>query len=308
MTATALPAPSGSPADVIFHARVVDDTGQWGIGILDETGALEVRTGSVAPGETFTDTRADAVVAGFAAVMDAASARQYVTLDVSHPILREAISSMLDLVPTIMLSATTAIGVHRSAVVAAMDDMPVPEAEVRLNPAAVSLVLSTDASIAHGGKVAGLGWVISGTDGSVLSCGQRADTVARCGDILTGELLAIRWGLQSVISRHPVPAPEQGTVTIESDSRDALRILRTLAAGRVPRTCTAEQLKLARKILDESAHMPVVYRWVKGHNGNTMNESADRLAVLARRNSEFGVTAEVSQKMFRDLREDLAAA
>ncbi|XAS68414.1 RNase H family protein [Micrococcaceae bacterium Sec5.7] len=95
---------------------------------------------------------------------------------------------------------------------------------------------------------------------------------------------------------------------IQSDSCAALRLLRTVGACRQPAACTTNQIKLARRILEESGHIPVQFRWVKGHQGNEMNEAADRLAVLARHNREFGVTNEVGKRMFRDLRDQLVAA
>jgi len=132
--------------------------------------------------------------------------------------------------------------------------------------------------------------------------------VSRCGDILTGELLAIRCGIQSLISSYPVPVHGQGTVVIQSDSKAALSLLRIVGAGRQPSSFTTDQIKLAKRILDECGHMPLVFRWVKGHQGDEGNEAADRLAVLARRNREFGVTTEIGTRMFRDLRDELVAA
>lgn len=305
---TTAPHPAaGAPTDVILHVRVLDNTGQWGIGVLEDDGILSIRTGEVDPQETFSATRTEAVLAAFSEVLEVAAARQYVVLDVSNILVRKAIAGMIDSVPNVLLSETTAICGHRTAVVKALEEMPV-STEVRLNPEARSLVVSTDASIANGGMVAGLGWVVAAEDGTVLSCGQKTADVARCGDILTGELLAIRWALQSLISRHPVPAESQGTVLVQSDSKAALRLLRILGADRRPSSFTTDQIKLAKRILDESSHMPVVFRWVKGHRGDEGNEAADRLAVLARRNREFGVTTEVGTRMFRDLRDELVAA
>lgn len=300
-------AASGAPTDVIFHVRVLDEVGQWGIGVLEDDGSLSIRTGEVEPQESFSATRTESVIAAFSAVLEVAATRQYVVLDVSNILVRKAIAAMIDSVPNVLLSETTAVCDHRTAVLRAIEAIPV-STEVRLNPAARSMVVSTDASIANGGQVAGLGWIIATEDGTVLSVGQRTADVNRCGDILSGELLAIRWGLQSVISRHPVPAPGQGTVVVQSDSRAALRLLKTLGAGRNPAGCTTDQVKLAKRILEETGTMPVQFRWVKGHQGHEANEAADRLAVLARRNREFGVTTEVGTRMFRDLRDELVAA
>jgi ribonuclease HI len=298
------PAATGDPTDVILHVRVLDEVGQWGIGVLDDDGSVGIRTGEVQPQASFGATRTEAVLAAFSAVLEVAAERQYVVLDVSNILVRKAIAGMIDSVPNVLLSETTAICAYRTAVVKAMEEMPV-STEVRLNPDARSMVISTDASIANGGLVAGLGWVVAVEDGTVLSVGQKTADVSRCGDILTGELLAIRWGLHSLISHHPIPVRGQGTVVIQSDSRAALRLLRTVAADRHPAACTTNQIKLAKRIIDECEHMPVQFRWVKGHQGNEANEAADRLAVLARRNREFNVTTEVGTRMFRDLRDRL---
>ncbi|MET4144172.1 ribonuclease H family protein [Arthrobacter sp. UYCo732] len=300
------PASAGAPTDVILHVRVLDEAGQWGIGVLEDDGSIGIRTGEVEPQTSFSATRTESVLAAFAAVLEVAAERQYVVLDVSNILVRKAIAGMIDSVPNVLLSETTAICAYRTAVVKAMEAMPV-SIEVRHNPDARSMVISTDASIATTGQVAGLGWIVADEDGAVLSVGQRTADVSRCGDILTGELLAIRWSLQSLISRHPVPVQGQGTVTVQSDSRAALRLLNTLGAGRYPSACTTDQIKLAKRILDEIGTMPVQFRWVKGHQGNEGNEAADRLAVLARRNREFGVTTEVGTRMFRDLRDQLVA-
>lgn len=303
-TAPDTPNTPGAPTDIVLHVRVLDDVGQWGIGVLEDDGGIAIHTGEVTPQESFSATRTEAVLAAFSAVLGIAAARQYVVLDVSNILVRKAIAGMIDSVPNVLLSETTAICAYRTAVVKALEDMPVCT-EVRLNPDARSVVISTDASIANGGMVAGLGWIVAAEDGTVLSVGQKTADVSRCGDILTGELLAIRWGIQSLISRHPVPVEGQGTVVIQSDSKAALRLLRIIGAGRHPAACTTDQIKLARRILDECDHMPVTFRWVKGHQGHEANEAADRLAVLARRNREFGVTTEVGTRMFRDLRDQL---
>ncbi|WP_422758968.1 ribonuclease H family protein [Paenarthrobacter sp. C1] len=299
--------PAGPPTDVILHVRVLDNGGQWGIGVLGDDGSLHIRTGEVHAQESFGATRTEAVLAAFSAVLEVAAEHQYVMLDVSNILVRKAIAGMIDGVPNVFLSETTAICGHRTAVVKALEEMPV-STEARLNPNARSMVVSTDASIANGGQVAGLGWVVAAEDGTVLSCGQRTAEVARTGDILTGELLAIRWAVQSLISRHPVPVEGQGTVVVQSDSKAALRVVRIIGAYRLPSSFNAEQIKLAKRILEETRHIPIVFRWVKGHRGDEGNEAADRLAVLARRNREFGVTTEVGTRMFRDLRDELVAA
>lgn len=299
-------AATGAPADIILHVRVLDAAGHWGIGIVQDDGSLSIRTGEVQPQTSFSVTRTEAVLAAFAAVLDAAAEHQYVVLDVSNLLIRKAIDAMIDGVPNVLLSETTALAEHRTAVVKAMEAMPV-STEVRINPNARSMVLSTDASIASGGLVAGLGWVIAFEDGAVLSVGQKTADVSRCGDILTGELLAIRCGLQALTSQHPVPAHGQGTLLIQTDSRAALRLLAAVGAGRYPAALSIDQIKLAKQILEESSHLPVQFRWIKGHHGHGANEAADRLAVLARRNREFGVTDEIGSRMFRDLRDELVS-
>jgi hypothetical protein len=173
-------AAKGVPTDVIFHVRVLDEVGQWGIGVLEEDGSLSIRTGEVQSQESFSATRTESVLAAFSAVLEVAATRHYVVLDVSNILVRKAIAGMIDSVPNVLLSETTAICEHRTAVLKAIEAIPV-STEVRLNPDARSMVVSTDASIANGGQVAGLGWIIATDDGTVLSVGQKTADVSRAG-------------------------------------------------------------------------------------------------------------------------------
>jgi ribonuclease HI len=45
--------------------------------------------------------------------------------------------------------------------------------------------------------------------------------------------------------------------------------------------------------------------WVKGHRGHLLNEAADRLAVMARRNKECTVPREAADRMFAELQLEL---
>ena len=50
--------------------------------------------------------------------------------------------------------------------------------------------------------------------------------------------------------------------------------------------------------------MNISYEWVRGHNGHPLNELADRLAVLARRNREMGVDELTNARMIASIRQD----
>lgn len=296
--------------EVTVRIRIVpgDRTGAWAVGYQEADGEIRIISGVAAAKGTAALTRAEAAVAALTVVLQLAGARGAIDLDLPCEMeLRRAFYDALRPFPDIRLTSPTVPGPQRAAISEALTAMAPPAAVVPLKKPAVtvrSLVIACDASIAANGSVAGLGWVVAAADGDVLSCGQGTLTVARRGDITLGELAAIRRGLQAARAKR-FPADGHGTVTVLSDSRIALSVLRKVRCGEPTRGVPPESIREAEAILALAEEHPVVFEWVKAHRGHRLNEAADRLAVMARRNEEFKVTRAVADRMFQDLRAEL---
>ncbi|MFC9786539.1 ribonuclease H family protein [Rhodococcus sp. NPDC127528] len=97
--------------------------------------------------------------------------------------------------------------------------------------------------------------------------------------VLAGELLAIKHALKRFPHRD---------LHILTDSRGALGCL-TLPRAALLDRYDGEVVTTVARIRELSARRRVRYTWVRAHSGHPLNEAADRLAVAARRNHEFGV-------------------
>ncbi len=71
-------------------------------------------------------------------------------------------------------------------------------------------------------------------------------------------------------------APEGASITVTSDSEYAVRVL----SGRYK---AKKNRDLVHAVRQAAKSRRVEYRWVRGHNGHTLNEAADQLANRARR-------------------------
>lgn len=92
-----LPAHAATGAtNIILHVRVLDEVGQWGIGVVQDDGSLTIRTREVASQSSISVTRTESVLAAFAAALDVTVGWQYVVLDVSNILIRKAIAAMID--------------------------------------------------------------------------------------------------------------------------------------------------------------------------------------------------------------------
>ena len=139
------------------------------------------------------------------------------------------------------------------------------------------LVVATDGSVRRGRRGAGAGWVSSWGDYGCLP----VDT----SSILVAEVAAIAHALSN--------APSGAThVTVRSDSTcaiaiavQALRFGATAGPLRVP----AKAHTSAVRIHTAGQRLQVRLEWVRAHAGDPMNETADRLAVLARRSHHADV-------------------
>jgi ribonuclease HI len=165
--------------------------------------------------------------------------------------------------------------------------------------------VASDASKGRGPTV-GLGWVVTSGDGSSFRTGSGTSTY--CSNILHGELLAARKGVQLALSLNPVLRGGIGTLRIFSDSRAGLALLRRGLDGNVP----AEPPGLIRgeivRLCSLLSGTPAELHWVKGHAGDPLNELADRLAVLARRSREAGLDGAQKTALRSLVDQDAAAA
>ena len=150
---------------------------------------------------------------------------------------------------------------------------------------------ATDGSIGWGrGKGASWAWA--------RSDGRFGYGSLRTTDILVAELRGIHQLLL---------AAESGErLIVRTDSRSALHSLtREPGVGRSRHSNTAENL--VRSIKQSVARMgSVEFVWVKGHDGDPLNDAADRLARLARQ-TVIGVTDATRNSIARNIMADTLA-
>jgi ribonuclease HI len=165
------------------------------------------------------------------------------------------------------------------------------------------LTLACDASRGKGKSVNGCGWILAYGNGADPVIGAYT-TVSDHGGIRAGELAAIRRGLQATLNLHPVLRDGTGSLTVLTDSKDALDLLQRVAADYNLTGEDNDSLQECRRILGSARGIDITFEWVRGHNGHALNELADRLAVLARRNREMGVDEVTNARMVAAVRED----
>ncbi|ALO67938.1 hypothetical protein AS189_17415 [Arthrobacter alpinus] len=149
-----------------------------------------------------------------------------------------------------------------------------------------NLVIATDASKGSRSSWRGHGWVMDFGLGSPLILGLRA---SQHGNILAAELHSIHLGLLAARSRFSGTLDGRCAVTVLSDNQTAVNVLAnpsSLPSG-LNAACRAEVAGI-RALTQKSL---VAFQWVKGHGSNDLNNTADRLAVLARRAKEAELTS-----------------
>lgn len=161
------------------------------------------------------------------------------------------------------------------------------------------VILVTDAAVK--GEHAGIGWLLSYKKLNVNVYGesQTIRLTPKSSDSLTAELMAIRSGVEGTLRRLSSLKLGWGSLTIKSDSMGAINLINQIRDG-VPNgklIAGSRQHTIAREISDMLIDVDVKLVWVKGHNGNEMNEYCDRLAVAARRSSEYGVSNEKAKEI-----------
>lgn len=168
------------------------------------------------------------------------------------------------------------------------------------------LFLACDSSRGRGKSVNGCGYVLAYANGADPILGAYT-AVSAHGGIRAGELAAIRRGLQSTLGHHPVLREGVGDLKILTDSKAALEVLDRVSTGSLQPFDDTDSIAECKRILGSARGVNISYEWVRGHNGHPLNELADRLAVLARRNREMGVDEVTNARMIASIREEAKA-
>lgn len=158
------------------------------------------------------------------------------------------------------------------------------------------LHVATDGSVQRGRRGAGAGWVDS--------WGRFGYDLVDTREIVVAEVVAIANALTDM--------PRGVTkVTVRVDSRDAIAIAQqalehgsTSGPVRIP----AKAHHAATKIHEVGKKIPVDIDWVRGHSGDLMNETADRLAVMVRRTCQAGLQVETAEEVAARIMGDYYAA
>lgn len=168
------------------------------------------------------------------------------------------------------------------------------------------LVLACDASRGRRSDVNGCGWILAYRNGAQPVIGSTAKG-SSAGGIRAGELAAIRCGLQETLDLHPSLRTGKGDLTVLTDSKAALSLLEKLRTSEWVSGEDFDSVAECQRILHMSHGVNVTFEWVRGHDGHPLNELADRLAVLGRRNKELEVDPQTRTKMLATIREDAKA-
>lgn len=154
------------------------------------------------------------------------------------------------------------------------------------------LEIATDASIGHRTPYAGHGWVLDFGKGLPLRPGFKA---VSGGSILESELRAIRFALGAAKNAYTGVVDGSCAVAVSSDSLLAVKMLNQEHV--LDRQITSSSREEVGRIHSLVTHADIQFLWVKGHSHHQLNILADRLAVMARRHKEAGLSATDTLRM-----------
>ncbi len=136
-------------------------------------------------------------------------------------------------------------------------------------------------------NVAGLGWVLITPDGPLVGFTHLQVSPAYA-TIQHVELQALKAAIKNALST----GEDFTHAAVYTDSLDAIEMVRAEIRGHGPgrpRTQTVQYREVIRWLALEIKINSLHLRHVRGHNGTPGNDAADRLAVMARRNREYGL-------------------
>lgn len=151
------------------------------------------------------------------------------------------------------------------------------------------ITVATDGSCSR--RAMGMAWTTE--DGRFSA--QATAQGPRCA--LTAELHAIHLALKAF--------PYGQSLRLLVDSRSAIHVVEEAQSGHVARAVTGHTYHLATTLTALLRDHDVTVSWVKAHNGHPLNETADRLAVAARRGLELQQPALARDLVFSNIVEDL---
>lgn len=159
------------------------------------------------------------------------------------------------------------------------------------------LVVYTDGSVSGTRMGCGMG-VVTDTE---LHANYKPDAP---NTPIVAELLAIELALNTFSQKH---------LMIRTDSRDAIGLIGLTATELdARRRCGELQTdryisSVVRRIHNASAGRQVSFQWVKGHDGNRLNEAADRAAKSVRRFKTYSIGESALTQVLDNIRHDIAA-
>lgn len=149
------------------------------------------------------------------------------------------------------------------------------------------LLIATDASVRHNRKGAGIAYITSTGE-------YQQDYVTTTTDISALELAAVLLA---------VSGAKEKSLVILCDNQNVVRWL-----NGVSQPTNRRRMNLLARIEERTQGREVQFQWVRAHQGHVLNETADRLAVAARRNVEAGVSAETRARIVSNILSDMQVA